>query len=137
MPYTNREPEEDTGSVQTLRVTEPDTADVDVENPDIHIDKEMPVDYNAAEVMAVETAWINAQNEFIKQQKEQKNYPRIDVMIDKNCLISYTGHMADFPAEEFQLLVDKAIMARIDLDRLWNERIIKGPREMLGITGYQ
>lgn len=137
MAYDNREPKEDTGAVQTFNVTAPDDADIDLVTPDLEVKKEMEVDYEAAEVMALETAMINAQNEFVKSQKEQKNYPRIDVMVDKNCLISYTGHMEDFPAEEFQLLVDKTIMARIDLDCLWNERVIKGPREPLAPMGYQ
>lgn len=136
MTYENREAEEDTGAIQTFKVKD-DNPDIDVENPDVLNMREMENDYQAAEIIAIETAWMNATNEYAKTQKEQKNYPRIDLMVDKNCLISYTGHMADFPAEDFQMMIDKVIMARIDLDRLWNERIIKGPREVPGITGYQ
>ena len=137
MTYEAREPDEDTGVIQTFNVTGDSDPDADLENPDMTVSKEIPADYNAAELMAAETAWLNVQNEFVKSQKEQKNYPRIDVMVDKNCLISYTGHMEDFPADEFQDLVDKAIVARIDLDRLWNERIINGPRPAFEQSGYQ
>lgn len=137
MGYQNREPEEDTGSVQTFAVTEPDNADMDVENPDLMVDKQMQGDYNAAEVMAIETAMINAQNEYIKSQKEQKNYPRIDVMVDKNCLISYTGHMVDFDYEGFMEIIDKVLMARIDIEALVNERVKNMPKQQLEQTGYQ
>jgi len=137
MGIVNREAEEDTGAIQTFAVTDPDDPDMLIENPDLTVNKEMPGDYNAAEVMALETVMLNAQKDFIKSQKEQKNYPRIDVMIEKNCLISYTGHMEDFPAEEFQTLVDKTIMARIDIEGLVNERVKNMPKEQFEQTGYQ
>jgi len=113
MGIVNREAEEDTGAIQTFAVTDPDDPDMLIENPDLTVNKEMPGDYNAAEVMALETVMLNAQKDFIKSQKE------------------------DFPAEEFQTLVDKTIMARIDIEGLVNERVKNMPKEQFEQTGYQ
>ena len=136
LPYGPREPEEDTGAIQTFAVTPPDDGDIDIENPDVETSKEMLVDFNAAQAIAMETAWLNAASEFQKQQKEQKNYPRIDVMVDKNCLVSYTGHMEDFPANDFQEIIDKVIVARIDIEQIVNERVKHMPRDKYEQTGY-
>ena len=136
MTYENREAEEDTGAIQTFKVKD-DNPDIDVENPDVVNAREMENDYQAAEIIAIETAWMNATNEYAKTQKEQKNYPRIDLMVDKNCLISYTGHMVDFPAEEFQMMVDKVIMARLDLENIINERARDAPHPVYEQSGYQ
>ena len=137
MGIENREPEEDTGAIQTFSVTGPDDSDMELENPDVQTGREMTGDFNAAEVMAMETAWMNAAKEYERQQKEQKNYPRIDVMIEKNCLVSYTGHMEDFPTETFQEIIDKVVVARLDIEQLINERVKNMPKDSFEQSGYQ
>jgi hypothetical protein len=75
-------------------------------------------------VVAIEQAMLGLAIEMAELRKEvmqetaagRRTYPRLELLIDSNCLISFTGPLADFDQDYFKGLVSDLVAARMSLD---------------------
>jgi hypothetical protein len=129
----SRELEGQDRSVELMEVsqnTEPTlTADPDaeieqdgVESKDIH-----PMERMSEETVA---AFIEHQNEMARKNG---SWPRVETLIDKNCLVTFTGPMEFFDVAAFQGIIQQVVDARQKLEFIRAEAIKHLPKDRMPI----
>jgi len=114
----SRNGEEQQYSVEEVAV--PAQTEIGVAEPDICMGT---IPANGTEIQAIALSVMELGQAFDQlrtlygrlAEESRKNYPRIEVLVHKNCLITYTGPMNDFDEEWFESLVQQAIDGRKEI----------------------
>lgn len=96
-------------------------------SPDIEAD--ITKDQNGVRFEVLENMVGELAVAFYKHREADKagpiNYPRVEVLVDKNCLLTYTGPIEDFDQGYFQSLLDQTIRGRLEMDDNVDDEDIK------------
>jgi len=115
--YRNQVPSEQQHSVDELMLFGNDEQ-VHRENPDIEAG--IPEEQDGVRFVALEKAVGELAYEFYKHRADANkgpvNHPRIEVLVDTNCLLTFTGPLEHFDKEYFQNLLSQTIEGRLLLN---------------------
>lgn len=118
----NQVPDEQQSGVDTFLLMGEDEDSVTV-NPDMTAN--IAEDRDGVRLVAIEKAVSQLAFEFYKSRESNKsgpiNYPRVEVLVDTNCLITYTGPIEKFDRDYFRQLLDQTINGRLALEDRKNE----------------
>lgn len=92
-------------------------------------------DYNGVKLEAIEKAMYDMAERFeaFRTDTPRGAWPRIEILIDNNCLVTYTGPMEHFDKPYFMELLQETIAGRLDLTKTMGEAmkgVAKGPPRM-------
>jgi hypothetical protein len=89
------------------------------ENPDI--DAKQSAQYDGVRFKALERAVAMLAQSFYEYRERAAesgvtNYPRIEVLVDTNCLVTFTGPLDEFDKEYFLTVLDMTIEGRLGIE---------------------
>jgi len=92
-------------------------------------------DYTGVKLEAIEKAMFDMAQRFesFRTETPRGAWPRIEILIDSNCLVTYTGPMEQFDKPYFMELLQETIAGRLDMTKTMGEAmkgVAKGPPRM-------
>lgn len=92
-------------------------------------------DFNGVRLEAIEKAMYSLVEGFdaFRHETTKGAWPRVEILIDSNCLVTFTGPMDKFDKEYFMSLVQETIAGRIDLTKAQGEAMRNAPKEPMSM----